>query len=100
MKTAVIIGATGLVGTELVKKLAREGSFGQILAVVRRRPEGDEAFNNPRIRCLVFDFNHWGDLELQITSFAGRSSLSFFCCLGTTIGKAGSENAFRDTSIL
>ena len=99
MKTAVIIGSTGLVGRLLVKKLAREGSFGQILAIVRRPPEGDEAFVNPRVRTLNFDFENWADLELQLSSFAGSSALSFFCCLGTTIGKAGSQVAFRKVDL-
>lgn len=96
MKTAVVIGSTGLVGAQLVKKLVQEGSFRQIIALVRNKnsltaPE----FKNPKVRVLDFDFVKWGDLELQIRSFAGSSSVSFFCCLGTTIKKAGSETNFK-----
>lgn len=99
MKTAVVIGSTGLVGMELVEKLVQEGSFSQILAIVRRRPASTEVsghvWNSPKVRCLTFDFEDWNQLEIQVRSFAGTSSLSFFCCLGTTIAKAGSQQAFR-----
>ncbi|AGH94301.1 NAD(P)H-binding protein [Pseudobdellovibrio exovorus] len=99
MKTAVVIGSTGLVGTHLVEKLVHEGSFAQILAIVRRHPanlaDSSGVWNNPKVRCLTFDFEDWNQLEIQVRSFAGTSSLSFFCCLGTTISKAGSQQAFR-----
>jgi uncharacterized protein YbjT (DUF2867 family) len=91
MKTAVVIGATGLIGQILVEKLARQGTWSNILAVSRK----SKTWSHPKIRTLVFDFENWGDLELQIKSFAGNSSLDCFCCLGTTIGVAGSEEAFR-----
>jgi uncharacterized protein YbjT (DUF2867 family) len=91
MKTAVVIGATGLIGQMLVEKLARQGTWSNILAVSRH----SKTWNHPKIRTLVFDFENWGDLELQVRSFAGNSSLDCFCCLGTTIGVAGSEEAFR-----
>lgn len=99
MKTAVVIGSTGLVGTHLVEKLVQEGSFAQILAIVRRHPADSAGsagiWNNPKVRCVTFDFEDWNQLEIQVRSFAGTSALSFFCCLGTTISKAGSQQAFR-----
>lgn len=91
MRTAVVIGSTGLIGEELVEKLARQGSWTSVLAVSRK----SKNWSNPKIRTLFFDFSNWGDLELQVRSFAGNTSLDFFCCLGTTIKSAGSEQAFR-----
>ena len=95
MKTAVIIGSTGLIGSLLIKKLVQEGSFTQIIAIVRRKPTDEAVFDNPRVRVLTFDFKNWGDLEMQVSSFSGTSSSNFFCCLGTTISQAGSESAFK-----
>ncbi len=91
MRTAVVIGSTGLIGEELVKKLASQGSWGSVLAVTRK----SKTWSHPKIRNLVFDFSNWGDLELQVKSFAGNSNLDFFCCLGTTLKAAGSEASFR-----
>ena len=95
MKTAVIIGSTGLVGSLLVEKLAYEAGFHQIIAICRQKPKDLPIFSSPRVRVISFDFLNWSELELQIKSFIGTSSSSFFCCLGTTIGKAKSEEAFK-----
>lgn len=96
MKTAVITGSTGLIGLNLVKKLAREGTFSQIICIGRKRPEDESVFKSPRVRFISFDFKNWAELEFQVRSFVGTSSVpSFFCCLGTTLGQAGSEEGFR-----
>lgn len=96
MKTAVVVGATGLTGTLLIKRLVQDGSFGQIIAICRNKSAcTDHIFSNPKLRLLQFDFQNWNDLELQVSSFIGTSVSSFFCCLGTTIRQAGSEEAFK-----
>ena len=95
MKTAVIIGSTGLVGSLLVEKLAQEAGFHQIIAICRQKPKDLPVFSSPRVRVITFDFLNWSELELQIRSFIGTSSSSFFCCLGTTIAQAKSEEAFK-----
>lgn len=92
-KTAVVIGSTGLIGSSLIEQLVHERGFKQILAI-SRRVENPNAWGS-RVRFLSFDFTNWQDLELQLSSFIGGTSAIFFCCLGTTIGKAGSEEAFR-----
>lgn len=95
MKSAVVIGSTGLVGSELMKKLVSEGSYAEVIALVRQVPAHESIYRHPRVRCLQFDFKNWGNLELQLRSFLGSSTASFFCCLGTTLAKAGSEENFR-----
>ena len=96
MKTAVIIGSTGLTGSLLVKKLVQEGSFSQVIAVCRNKNSADQqVFSSPKVRLLEFDFQNWNELEMQISSFVGTSQSVFFCCLGTTIKQAGSKEAFR-----
>lgn len=95
MRTAVVIGSTGLIGEDLVERLARQGTWGQVLAI-SRKPKN---WLNPKARTIEFDFLNWASLELQIRSFAGSSGLDFFCCLGTTIRAAGSEAAFRKVDL-
>lgn len=96
MKTAVVLGGTGLVGSSLLKKLASDKSFSQIVALVRNRKNlSDPVFSNPKIRLLEFKFENWNELEVQITSYLGTQTASFFCCLGTTLKKAGSPEAFK-----
>lgn len=81
-RTAVIAGATGLVGGQLLDLLLEDGTWDQVVSVGRRRLER----RHPR-------------LEQQVVSFADLDSLSpctdVFSCLGTTIKKAGSQDAFR-----
>ena len=95
MKTAVVIGSSGLIGGLLVDKLAQESGFGQVIAIVRTRTAEQTRSSHPKIRWIQFDFAKWGELEMQLRAFIGQSSAVFFCCLGTTIGKAKSEDAFR-----
>lgn len=84
MKAAVIIGSTGLVGTELVKALAYSKNYDKIFVIARRQIEKTDA----SVEITVVDF---GKLEAQ--SFP--EGADYFCALGTTIKQAGSQEAFR-----
>lgn len=91
MRTAVVIGSTGLTGQALTEKLAINNNWSQVLAVARK----STAWKNPKIRNIDFNFQDWSNLELQIRSFAGTGGIDFFCALGTTIRAAGSQENFR-----
>lgn len=96
MKTAVIIGSTGLVGKLLLEKLVFNADFLQVIAISRSKtPAADPLFSHPKVRSLYFDFNNWQDLALQVKGFSHNTPVTFFCCLGTTMAKAGSEEAFH-----
>jgi uncharacterized protein YbjT (DUF2867 family) len=95
MKTAVVIGSSGLIGGLLVEKLALQSGFSQIIAVVRTRTLEQSKNAHPKIRWIQFDFLKWGELEMQLRAFIGQSTAVFFCGLGTTIAKAKTEDAFR-----
>ena len=86
MKTALIAGATGLVGSHCLARLLAEPAYERVIALVRRPlPHSD-----PRLDQRVTDF---GALGAAGTAFPAASDV--FCCLGTTMKKAGSEEAFR-----
>lgn len=87
MHSAVVIGATGLVGRECVTQLAARPEFERVTAVARRAWPGD--LQNPRLRAVVIDFDR---LDEQPDLF--RAS-HVFCALGTTIKQAGSREKFR-----
>jgi uncharacterized protein YbjT (DUF2867 family) len=84
MKAAVIIGSTGLVGSELVKALSYSKHYEKIYVISRRQIE----FADKNIETVVLSFE---DLAQQ--NFPAGAD--YFCALGTTIKQAGSEAEFR-----
>lgn len=84
-RRAVVAGATGLVGQALVALLLDDEAYEEV-AVLVRRPIG---YADPKLRERVVDFD---DLAAANLSLAGAD---VFCALGTTIKKAGTQEAFR-----
>lgn len=91
MKTAVVIGATGLIGQLLSESLAADAEYAQVLAIIRK----PTAWNSSKIKNIHFDFSNWEDLGQQIKNFSSSSEIHMFCCLGTTIKVAGSQQNFK-----
>lgn len=81
-RTAVIAGATGLVGGRLLDLLLADGTWDRVVNIGRR----EAAVQHPA-------------LEHRVVSFTALEALpactDAFCCLGTTIRKAGSQAGFR-----
>ncbi|MGE5640037.1 MAG: NAD(P)H-binding protein [Clostridia bacterium] len=87
MWRALVAGATGLVGQQLLRILAAEPEAAEVGALVRRAlPPGAAA---GKVREVRVDFDRLGD-----ASGAFRVD-KVFCALGTTIKQAGSQEAFR-----
>lgn len=84
-KTGVVFGATGQVGKALVRLLLSDNSFERVVAVVRNFiPIVNDKLVQVKIRDYSELNNHRDELAAGI----------YFCCTGTTIGKAGSREAF------
>lgn len=83
--TALILGASGLIGSELVKILVGQHRYKKIHMLVR----GPIDIIDPICEPHVVDFDR---LEEYADLFQVRD---VFCCLGTTIKKAKSKDAFR-----
>lgn len=82
-RKAVIIGATGLVGSRLLALLLEDKDFGEIHAFLRGAlPE------HPKLRQSVMELS-----QLETAVFPAADAV--FCCLGTTLRRAGSREAFR-----
>ncbi|WML60516.1 oxidoreductase [Neobacillus sp. PS2-9] len=84
-KTALILGASGLVGKELTKILIQKNTYEKIFLLVRRPIEIIDPVCEPHL----VDFN-----ELHNHKELFHVS-DVFCCLGTTIKKAKTKEAFR-----
>lgn len=93
-KTALIFGATGLVGNLLIEELIESGRYPLIRILVRQQTGTDI----PGVEETVTEFN---DLDLLEEKISGDD---VFICLGTTIRKAGSvanmEKVDRDLPVM
>lgn len=84
-KTALVVGATGLVGNLVVDKLVNDSTFSSIVILTRK----SLGKSNPKIKEVLVDFD-----QLDQHTDAIKADC-IFCCLGTTIKKAGSQEAFK-----
>lgn len=84
-RTALLAGASGLVGRYLLDQLVGAPEYDRVVAVVRRPLE----FEHPKLVEVVADF---AALERLPEPLRGDDA---FCCLGTTRKRAGSRAAFR-----
>lgn len=84
-RTAAVAGATGLVGRHLVEALLADDAYGRVVVLARRAPER----SHPKLDVRVVDFERIGEQA------RGLGASDVFCALGTTIRKAGSEDAFH-----
>jgi uncharacterized protein YbjT (DUF2867 family) len=83
-KKALILGATGLIGSHLLDLLLQDNSYSTVRIVVRNPIDRQHA----KLEQVKVDFNY---LQYYKDAFAVDD---VFCCLGTTIKKAGSQDAF------
>lgn len=81
-RTAIIAGATGLVGQEILKRLLADPSVSAVHSLGRRAA----AIQNPKLTSHVVDFK-----QLQTL----RPADELYLAIGTTIKDAGSQDAFR-----
>lgn len=84
--TANVIGATGLVGKQLVSQLLENEHFGKVRIFVRR----DSGLSHPKLEQLIVDF---ADEKTWAKKLTGDV---LFSALGTTLKQAGSkENQYE-----
>jgi uncharacterized protein YbjT (DUF2867 family) len=74
-RIATVLGATGLIGSQLVELLQEDKYFTNVRVVVRR----EVSFNNPAIDVRVIDFADYSSFKKSI-----EGSDSLFCAVGTT----------------
>jgi uncharacterized protein YbjT (DUF2867 family) len=85
-QTAIVIGATGLTGSHLVNQLLQSKAFDKVKVLVRAATLKER----PGLESVVVDFSDEASLAAALHGDA------LFCCIGTTIRKAGSQENFRE----
>jgi uncharacterized protein YbjT (DUF2867 family) len=84
-RTALLVGATGLVGGNCLRLLLQDAGWGQVVVLARRRI----AASHPKLVARLVDF----DRLRQLSGFPRVTDV--FCALGTTIATAGSRPQFH-----
>jgi uncharacterized protein YbjT (DUF2867 family) len=88
-RIALLAGATGLVGRHLLSLLLDDRDVAEVVTLTRR----PLATPHPKLQQGVVDFD-------QLASFVLPPVDDFYCCLGTTIAQAGSQQAFRRVDLV
>jgi uncharacterized protein YbjT (DUF2867 family) len=84
-RTAVIAGATGLVGSHLLQLLLSNEQYERIFVLTRR----ELPITHPKLHIIIVQQH----TELA-EKWQGIQADVVFCCLGTTMKKAGSKEQF------
>lgn len=93
-ETAIVLGATGAVGTQLVTQLSQRNNVAHVILITRREVNLELDFPEAtpsKVQTHIVDFEQ---LEQQTTPLIPSGSVAFVA-LGTTKKQAGSEEAFR-----
>jgi uncharacterized protein YbjT (DUF2867 family) len=85
--TAIVAGATGLVGGECLRRLLEEPTYTRVIAVTRR--DLGSAARHRKLQQVTVEFDRLEDVSSRLRGD------HVFCALGTTIRKAGSQARFR-----
>lgn len=83
-RTALIAGATGLVGSLCLKQLLDDPAYAQVISI-SRRPVSE---SHPKLVQKIVEFDSLAQHPLIAANDA-------FCALGTTNAKAGSRETYR-----
>jgi uncharacterized protein YbjT (DUF2867 family) len=83
MKKAMVVGATGLVGSHLLKQLLEDVRFGEVAVFVRRTT----GIDHPKLQEHLVDFSKPTDWQHLVKGDV------LYMALGTTRAKAGSKKA-------
>ena len=91
-KSALIIGASGLVGKLLLEAILQKDYYTSITLVLRRSI--DLKYDQRVKIIMISDFDALDQYEEDLFSE------DVFCCLGSTMKKAGSKSAFEKSDLI
>jgi uncharacterized protein YbjT (DUF2867 family) len=83
MKTALIAGSTGLIGKQLLQLLLDSDRYTKVIAITRQ-----DLPAHPKLEQIKTAFDSIGEKSNMLKAD------DVFCCLGTTMAKAGSKDKF------
>lgn len=85
MTSALVVGATGVVGRELVTELCQNAKVDQVIVLARRELN----VQHKKLKCHVVDFDRTETWQHLVKAD------SVYCALGTTLKQAGSKEVQR-----
>lgn len=83
-QTAVMIGATGLVGSHLLEQLLSDDVFATVRVLVRKPIN----IQHPKLQAEVVDFNNYEEYKNKL-----GTGDCIFCCIGTTNANVKGDKA-------
>jgi uncharacterized protein YbjT (DUF2867 family) len=89
MRSAIVAGASGLVGERVLRRLLAGAVYDHVVAFVR----GPLNLTHKRLEQRTIDYERLG----RMSAFPRAEDV--FCCLGTTIRAAGSPEAFHKVDV-
>ena len=89
--TAVVLGATGFIGEQLVQQLLNDSTFSKVRILVRRPVK----LSHPKLEVEIVNFDNLAEYRHKL----GLGDC-IFCCIGTTQKKVkGDKNAYRKIDV-
>lgn len=85
VKTALLAGSTGLVGSYLLKRLIADSRYGSVIVLTRKALP----ISHPKLKVVAVSLDTLADVAPTLEAD------DWFCALGTTIKQAGTQEAFR-----
>ncbi len=84
-KKAIIIGASGLIGSKLLSVLLHEPAYTEVITLVRK------SLNtyHPKLKEIITDFSNLSEIKEHIKADV------IFCCIGTTRAKTPDLSNYR-----
>ena len=87
-QTAVVLGSTGLIGSQVLNQLLNDDAFTKVRVLVRRPLN----ITDPKLEVCITDFSNYTDYQTKL----GKGD-SIFCCIGTTNAKVKGDKALYRT---
>lgn len=84
-KTALIAGATGLIGSKLLELILKDDDYERVIVLTRKPLDQEHA----KLETIISNFKNLDKVSGSLKAD------DVFCCLGTTMKKAGSKEKFR-----
>ncbi len=87
-KTALVVGATGVTGREIVRGLCENENYDKIIVWARRELK----FSHEKLETQIVNFS-------DVKNLPPREIDEIFCALGTTMKQAGSRGQFYKVDV-
>ena len=88
MRSAIVVGATGLVGSYLIRLLCESEEYISVTALTRRKLD----YQHEKLVERIVNFDELAESDFDFAQ-------EVFCCLGTTIKKAGTKEQFEKVDV-